>query len=269
MHIRLRDCATRTYFVVDSTARTVYADLKERGAMGRGDQPDAALAERALESAAHYAEYFARAVPGTQTPDGKFFVRGPLTQAERAALGAGDDVPTERSALQLHLDFFDADLDGRITLRENYRAWRGLGFSPLGAAVKAFFSALFFGWPTIEIARIQARRYASTGIFDRRGAIDQARLAPYLAQFDAAGGELSFEQVLELLKHRSPRGGIVSRRQFGSLFAVCKRQNGNRKVITKAQFTGLFDGSLLWQAASMPNRAGRRARWLQPASDAA
>jgi hypothetical protein len=268
MHIRLRDCATRTYFVVDTTARTVYADLKERGAVRRGDEPDAALAERALESAAHYAEYFARAVPGTQTPDGKFFVRGPLTQAERAALGAGADVPTERSALQLHLDFFDADLDGRITLRENYRAWRGLGFSALGAAVKALFSALFFGRPTIEIGRISAKRYASTGIFDPRGGIDQARLAPYLAQFDAAGGEVSFEQVVDLLKRHSP-GGTVSRLQFGSLFAVCKRQNGNRKVITKAQFTGLFDGSLLWQAASMPNRAGRRARWLQPASDAA
>lgn len=268
MHIRLRDCATRTYFVVDTTARTVYADLKERGAVGRGDEPDAALVERALASASDYAQYFARAVPGTKTPDGKFFVRGPLTQAERAALEAGGDVPTERPALHLHLDFFDPDLDGRITLGENYRAWRGLGFSRFGAAVKTVFSALFFGWPTIEIGRIGAKRYASTGIFDRQGGIDEARLAPYLGEFDDAGGELSFEQVFDLLQRHSPKG-VVSRLQFRSLFAVCKRQNGNREVITKAQFTGLFDGSLLWQAASTPNDAGRRARWLQPASDAA
>jgi len=268
MHIRLRDCATRTYFLVDTTARTVYADLNERGAASRADEPDAALAERALASASDYAEYFARAVPGTKTPDGKYFVRGPLTQAERAALEAGGDVPTERPALQLHLDFFDPDLDGRITLGENYRAWRGLGFSRFGAAVKMLFSALFFGWPTIEIGRIGARRCASTGIFDRQGGIDEARLAPYLAEFDAAGGELSFQQVFDLLERHSPKG-VVSRLQFGSLFAVCKRQNGNRDVITKTQFTGLFDGSLLWQVASTPNSAGRRARWLQPASDAA
>jgi hypothetical protein len=268
MHIRLRDCATRTYFLVDTTARSVCADLDERGAVRRADRPDAALAERALASASDYAEYFARAVPGTRTPDGKFLVRGPLTQAERAALQAGGDVPTERPALHLHLDFFDPDLDGRITLGENYRAWRGLGFSRFGAAVKALFSALFFGWPAIEIERIGARRHAGTGIFDRQGAIDEACRAPYLAQFDAAGGELSFGQVLDLLERHSAEG-IVSRAQFRSLFAVCKRQNGNRDVITKSQFNGLFDGSLLWQAASTPNSAGRRARWLQPASGAA
>jgi hypothetical protein len=268
MHIRLRDCATRTYFLVDTAARTVYADLDERGAVSRADQPDAALSERALASASDYAEYFARAVPGTKTPDGRFFVRGPLTQRERAALEAGGDVPTERPALKLHLDFFDPDLDGRITLGESYRAWRGLGFSRFDAAVKTLFSALFFGWPAIEIDRIGARRHAGTGIFDRQGAIDEARLAPYLAQFDAAGGELRFGQVFDLLERHSPKG-VVSRAQFGSLFAVCKRQNGNRDVITKTQFNGLFDGSLLWQAASTPNSAGRRARWLQPARDAA
>jgi hypothetical protein len=207
-------------------------------------------------------------VPGTKTPDGRFFVRGPLTQRERAALEAGGDVPTERPALKLHLDFFDPDLDGRITLGESYRAWRGLGFSRFDAAVKTLFSALFFGWPAIEIDRIGARRHAGTGIFDRQGAIDEARLAPYLAQFDAAGGELRFGQVFDLLERHSPKG-VVSRAQFGSLFAVCKRQNGNRDVITKTQFNGLFDGSLLWQAASTPNSAGRRARWLQPARDAA
>jgi hypothetical protein len=268
MHIRLRDCVTRTYYLVDTAARTVCADLDESGAASRADEPDAALARRALASASDYAEYFARAVPGTKTPDGRFLVRGPLTQAERAALAAGGEVPTERSALELHLDFFDPDLDGRITLGENYRAWRALGFSRFGAALKTLFSALLFGWPVIEIGRIGARRCSSTGIFDRHGGIDEARLAPYLAQFDAAGGELGFDQVVALLERHSPNG-VVSRVQFGSLFAVCKRRNGNRDVITKSQFTGLFDGSLLWQAACTPDSSGRRARWLQPASDPA
>ena len=62
------------------------------------------------------------------------------------------------------------------------------------------------------------------------------------------------------------RAGLVSRGQFRSLFAVCRRMNGEREFITREQFIGLFDGSLLWRAASMTNSAGRRAPWLQPAA---
>jgi hypothetical protein len=267
MQIRLRDCATATSYVVDTTARMVYADLGEEHTVSRAHRADPGLAERALASASEYAEYFVCAVPGTRTPDGKFFVRGPLTQTEAAALEDGGEVPNERAALHLHLDFFDSDGDGRITPAENYRGWRALGFSRFGAALKTLFSALFFG-VHIEIDRIGEKHYAGTGIFDRAGGIDEARRAPYLAEFDAAGGELGFTEVLAALERHSA-AGMVSRAQFRSLFAVCRRMNANRGVITKAQFCGLFDGSLLWQAASMTNNAGRRARSLQPASDAA
>ena len=174
---------------------------------------------------------------------------------------AGREVRPERTALELHLDFFDLDGDGKITLKENYRGWRALGFSRFKAALKALFAALFFGF-RIDIDRIANRRYASSGIFRKDGGIDEARLAPYLAEFDDAGGELGFAQALSALeRHSDP--GMVSRAQFRSLFAVCRRMNAGRGVLTKAQFAGLFDGSLLWQAASMPNNAGRRARFLQ------
>jgi hypothetical protein len=268
MQIRLRDCETRTYFVVDTTARTVCADLEDRGRVSLADRADAGLAERAHASASEYAEYFVRAIPGIRTPDRKFFVRGALTQAEAAEFAAGREVTTERAPLLLHLDFFDSDLGGRITLAENYRGWRGLGFSRFAAALKVLLSALFFGGPTIRIDRIRSQRYAGSGMFDRKGAIDEARLAPYLHEFDAAGGELSFEQVFAALDRYST-AGMVSRGQFRSLFALCKRLNANRSVITRVQFVGLFDGSLLWRAASMTDNAGRRARWLQPASNPA
>ena len=265
MHIRLRDCHTGTYYVVDTMARAVYADRDDSGCINRTQRTDPALAERALASASEYAEYFVRAIPGTRTPDGNFSVRGPLAQAEARQLEAGDDVPSERDALRLHLDFFDADLDGRITLTENYRGWRALGFSRLGAVLKSLFAALFFHGPTIEIDRIAAKRYSGSGIFDRKGGLDEVRLAPYLAEFDGACGELSFDDLFAALDRYSS-AGVVSRQQFRSLLAVCSRLNGNRNVITKAQFIGLFDGSLLWLAASMTDNAGRRARWLQPAS---
>lgn len=273
MFLRLRDCDTGTYFIVDTTAGKVCADLGNRGSVGWAGEPDATLASGALESARRYEECFARAVPGTDTPDRKFHVRGPLTQAEQAALAQGREVATERPALQLHLDFFDPDLDGWISWSENYGGWRGLGFSRLAALLKAFLSALLFGqlgatrFMAIDITRLTPKRYASTGIFEAQGGIDNARLQMYLAEFDAAPGErLSFEQTIALLQKHSP-DGIVSRSQFRSLFDVCRRLNGNAEVITKAQFRGLFDGSLLWHAASMTNNAGRRAPWLQPSAD--
>jgi hypothetical protein len=255
MHIRLREPGASIGFIVDTNAGKAYPE---------GLAAD--LVKRALASAADYTKYFARPVPGTTTPDGMFLVRGGLNQGEVAALAAGRQVRPERTALELHLDFFDLDGEGTITLAENYRGWRALGFSRFAAALKAFFAALFFGF-RIDIDLIARRR--SSGIFRKDGGIDQDRLAAFIAEFDAgAGGELGFEQVRAALKKHST-GGIVSRGQFSSLFAVCKRMNGGRSVITRAQFVGLFDGSLLWLAASMPDNAGRRARWLQPASNPA
>jgi hypothetical protein len=245
MFLRLRHLESGKYFVIDVASGTVYAG-------------DFALAERALASAREYAKRFARAVPGNLTLDGAFEVRGPVTRAEQAELAAGRPIPQERTALQLHLDFFDLDLDGSIALAESFAGWRGLGFALFPALLKTALSAIFFG-------RAARRRYSgTTGIFDAQGRIDGARLREYLAEFHAAGGSLSFEDTIALLNRKSARG-FVSRRQFGSLFEVCRRLN-NAEIITQAQFKALFDGSLLWRAASMTNRAGRRARWLQPAA---
>jgi hypothetical protein len=246
MQIRLRDPDSGRPLIVDTAARKVYAEGADPG-----------VKERALSAACEYSRYFVRAVPGTTTPEGRFLVRGGLTRAEATALAQGRPVRAERTALELHLDFFDADGDARITLPENYRGWRVLGFSRFSAAFKALFSALVFGGYAIDIERIGRRRRKSTGVFDRGGALDEAQLASYLAEFDAAGGELGFEALLETLRrHSAP--GVVSRAQFRSFFAVCRRMNSNRSVITKGQFVGLFDGSLLWQAASMAGSAGRR-----------
>jgi hypothetical protein len=261
MDIRLRDCDTGTHYLVDTKAQLVCANLEEVPRVSRANTVTGALAERALAAATEYEDYFVRPVPGTRTPDGRFLVGGGLTRAEAAALAAGRDVQVERTALELHLDFFDADGDGSIGFAENYHGWRALGFSRLRAALKAFLVGIFFGF-RIDIDRIASRRYASSGVFRHGGGIDEGRLAPYLVEFDDAGGELSFAQVLSALeRHSDP--GLVSRGQFRSLFAVCKRMNAGRDVLTRAQFEGLFDGSLLWQAASMTNNAGRRARLLQ------
>jgi hypothetical protein len=276
--LRLRDCTTQTYFVVDMEARQVYVDRAERGSIGPEDKISGDIAERVLDSACGYQKLFARPVPGNRTPDDKFEVRGCLTRSERAAFAAGHSVPAERAALLLHLDFFDRDLDGKISLAENYRGWRCLGFPKLAALGKAALSAALFGKVlakfAVDIERIGAKRYAhNTGLYDNAGRIDQARLAEYLAFFDAKGEPLTFDETLTLLRKLSAPG-FISRSQFRSLFSVCKRLNKGAKVVTKAQFRGLFDGSLLWLAAATTNDAGRRPQdygkaWLFTARRAA
>jgi hypothetical protein len=250
--LRLADCATGTRFIVDLASGTAYADTREEGWIGRGDAIAGALAERVLASAREHDALFELAVPGNRTPDGKFEVRGALTRQERRAFAEGGDVLAERAALLLHLDFFDRDLDGMITPAENYRGWRRLGFSGAAAAVKAALAAVLFGriaaGLSIDVERIAERRYArATGIYDRAGALDHSRLDSYDAAFEAAGGTLSFEETRRLIDAQSS-AGAVSRGQFRSLFSVCERVNRGERVVTQAQFRGLFDGSLLWLA---------------------
>jgi hypothetical protein len=267
MRLRARDSGTR--FIVDTRSAGVYADPDEGGWIGAANRVDLDLGERVLKSVLEYLEYFAP-LPGNATPDGKLEVRGALSRTEERAFADGQRVASERPALLLHLDFFDRDLDGRITLAESYAAWRALGFPVLRASWKTLLSALVFGrWRggfAIEVDRIGERRYArSSGIFDRAGRIDTARLGACLAAF-GANGELSFDAVIALLE-RCGADGKVSRTQFRSLFEVCARLNGGRQVVTAAQFRGLFDGSLLWLAACTPDNAGRRA-WTARAAAA-
>jgi hypothetical protein len=260
--LRLRELESGTYFVVDMAAGIAYAETLDEGTIADSNE-HGGIAQRALLSARHYDSLFELPVPGNTTPDGKFEVRGGLTRAERKDFAEGRRVAAERAALLLHLDFFDRDSDGKISVGENYAGWRRLGFSKLAAAAKAVSSAAIFGRIlagfAIDIERIGAKRYArGTGIYDHAGRINHARLDEYCAAFAQRKRPLTFDETMALLENNSAPG-FLSRGQFKSLFSVCERLNKGAKVVTEAQFRGLFDGSLLWLAASTSNDAGRRA----------
>jgi hypothetical protein len=251
--LRLRDCVSGTYFIVNLASGRAFAATRAEPRIGLEDEISGPIAERAVASALDYRSFFEVAVPGNTTPDGNFEVRGALTRREQNAFGEGASVPVERPALLLHLDYFDRDLDGRISLAENYAGWRRLGFSKLAAAAKTALSAVLFGrlvaGLAIDVEAIGARRYArATGIYHADGSIDHDRLDHYRAAFDAGNGRLTFEETIAQLENSA--AGSVSRGQFRSLFSVCERLNRGERIVTAAQFRGLFDGSLLWLAAS-------------------
>jgi hypothetical protein len=171
-------------------------------------------------------------------------------------------VPAKRPDLLGHLDFFDRrDGDGMISLGENYSSWRDLGYGVLKSLTLTVGSAVVFGrladGMAIDVERIfEKRPRGSTGIYAPDGNVNQARLAEFAVMFDrSATGVLTHEE----LKHALDRAqlGTVPRRQFQSLLLLTERLNRS-KTVTKSQFLGLFDNSLFWLAASIPDKHGRR-----------
>lgn len=260
--MRLREAGTGRSLIVDTAAGRAFSDTDGDGKIGRGEALSAEQAQAAVAAAREVERLFVAAIPGTITPNADFEVRGPVSAAEARAFASGQALPVEREPLKQHLDFFDGDGDGKMTLRESIRGFRAVGMSPISAVVKAVGAGVIFGRLkegfAVDVEKIATgRRYAaSTGIYDRDGRIDEARLSEYLDEFAKKGGSLTQDEVMGLLA-RKAQAGTVSKNQFKSLFTVCEKLNGD-KTVTAAQFRGLFDGSLLWLAASVADEQGRR-----------
>ncbi len=262
--IRLFEKASGRSLIVDAANGRAYQDRDGDGKVSASEELKGPGAAAAVKAAQQIDRLFVAAIPGTVSPEGDFEVRGPVGPAEADAFHAGLPLPVERSALKQHLDFFDQDRDGKMTLGESYRGFRDVGFSPVKAGVKAFMAGMIFAGPMkqgkVDIEGIaNGKRYASsTGIYDAQGRLDEGKLGEYLAEFAKAGGKLPFDDVLKLLAKKA-QAGTVSKNQFKSLFTVCEKMNRGEKVVTADQFRGLFDGSLLWRAASLTGADGHRA----------
>ena len=265
--VRIYDREGRRHYVVDAGER-IYADNGADWLIRRDTpaDPQRHPVARLRAAAKFFDDYFLAPFSGIATDDGRFVSRGRLNSKEAGQFDAGMGIPCRRPALKEHLDFFDREpADGRITLRENFRGWRALGFGWFRAALQTFLSSLLFGRIAdrfaIDIERIgEKRKGSSTGIYDANGELDPKRLAVFLGDFDRAANRcgtlaISHDAAKAILR-RHARLGMVSSGQFRSLFALCERINDG-KTITREQFEMLFEGSLLIHAASFPERDGR------------
>ena len=260
--LRLRHAELAQYFIVVDGA--VHADLDGDGRITRAERY-VGDAEAALVAAArHFAEYFDAPFPGARCHDPQVTSGGRLNAKEAATFAGGHGVPAKRPDLLAHLDFFDRlDGDGMISIRENYRSWRDLGYGVWKAIMLTLGSAMVFGRLgdgfAIDVERIVEKRpTGTTRIYGPDGNVDAARLAEFAAAFDRASacGVLTHDELRAALAAKTALGS-VPRRQFESLCLLTERLNGS-KTVTRAQFLGLFDNSLFWTAVSLPDRAGRR-----------
>ena len=165
-----------------------------------------------------------------------------------------------RTALQKHVDFFDADRDGKITLFETYQGLRRLG---LGAARSAVFGGVInaaLGSSTsrspsltVDADHINAGKHGSdTGVYDEEGHFVQQSFDRLFARYDGdEDGALDREELARLFEGNRTDllGYLGSMAEFGLLLCLAGEDRNGRKVLTRKRLEGLYDGSLFYQLA--------------------
>jgi peroxygenase len=173
-----------------------------------------------------------------------------------------------RTALQKHVDFFDADHDGRISLSETYCGLRRLG---LGAARSAAFAGVInaaLGSSTsgaaslsVDAERIHAGKHASdTGVYDASGRFSQARFRQLFASYDSDGdGALDTVELNRMYagSRTDLMGHLGSRAEFGLLLDLAGEDRNGKRVLTRERLLRFYNGSLFYQLAE--DVAARRA----------
>src|SRR5262245_41095022 len=183
--IRLFHRDTNRHFIV--AEGEVYADRERVRRICREDrisEPlDGVSPEVLREAATYFTELYEMPSESTPNIDRSIRSAGLLSTLEIQKLQTdARGVPVVRTALERHLDFFDCDsFDGRITVRENWRGWRRLGYGFFKALFGTIGAAVIFGRIrdrfAIDIARInEKRRPKSTGLYDSNGQVNETLL---------------------------------------------------------------------------------------------
>jgi peroxygenase len=187
----------------------------------------------------------------------------PVPPAPRSAPNSGS-----RTALQKHVDFFDTNHDGRITLSDTYHGLRRLG---LGAARAAAFAGVInvalgsstSGAPslTVDTERIHAGKHRSdSGVYDKKGRFSAPRFRRLFARYDADGdGALDSEELARLCADNRTDlvGHLGSKAEFGLLLDIAGEERNGKKALTRGRLQRFYNGSLFYELAE--EVAARRA----------
>lgn len=193
-----------------------------------------------------------------------------------------------RTALQLHVDFFDRDGDGIIHVSETARGLNDIGLpgGTSGAWITA--SAIHAGLPkthgggswyrptSIDTAIIHKGMHGSdTGAYDDDGNYDHPK---YLAifQYDADGNDAIDTKEMKAFHagKKTADGATASKAEFVVLMLVAGEVDAQtgRKQLTRETLRSLYDGSLFHKLAATVKAereaaAAERARALRGLMD--
>jgi len=178
------------------------------------------------------------------------------TQEQQPTMKTG-----EKTALQKHVEFFDRDKDGRITLSESFQAWRALGFNLLTALMLTFFMNLSFAWLTspswlcpsiftIHIANIHRCKHGSdTQVYDKEGKLLDEKLEEMFRKYDTdKDGKLGLMDIFWMTESTravfDPFGWLMEKLYWLLFWFIA---SNDQRMVTKEQIRGMYDGSLWYQ----------------------
>ena len=170
--------------------------------------------------------------------------------------------------MQKHVDFFDTNHDGKITLFDTYRGLRRLGLGAVRSAafagvINAALGSSTSGAPslTVDAERIHAGKHGSdTGVYDKNGRFSLPRFRRLFARYDADGeGALDGEELTRLFADNRTDliGHLGSKAEFGLLLDLAGEDRNGKKVLTRERLERFYNGSLFYRLAE--EVAARRA----------
>ncbi|MFT5681110.1 MAG: peroxygenase [Myxococcota bacterium] len=178
----------------------------------------------------------------------------------------------DRSALQLHADFFDITGDGWITWSETYTGCRQLGFSTVTASGLASAINLALGaatngstW-TINIDDIHLGKHGSdTGVYDADGNYVEAAFEALFETYDVDEDDALSDTEFEALytgQYTDLSGSLASKAEFGLLMDIAGEVRTREvyswwygtttesyEVLTRDTLESFYDGSLFYDIA--------------------
>jgi hypothetical protein len=174
-----------------------------------------------------------------------------------------------------HIDFFDANKDGKLTVGEISDGLQRLGLSKLNAEVVAFGTVAVRGPSTtgkfnlqIDIANaMKSEQSGSTHIFGEDGSADPAKVEDFLTKLNPNGKtELTQDDFAAMGKRiaeeRVPGSGLIDHAKraglelefklaWNGVFSAAGHTGADgKKVLTPDDVRWFYDGSLFYRRAA-------------------
>lgn len=178
-----------------------------------------------------------------------------VPRASRSAPNSGS-----RTALQKHVDFFDTNHDGKITISDTYEGLRRLGLGVIRSAafagvINAALGSSTSGAPslTVDAERIHKGKHKSdTGVYDKSGRFSLPKFNRLFGCYDADGdGALDGEELTHLFADNRTDliGHLGSMAEFGLLLSLAGEDRNGKRVLTRERLERFYDGSLFYEIA--------------------
>jgi len=181
------------------------------------------------------------------------------------------NMPVRKNTMQKHVEFFDRNNDGYITVTETYTGFRALGFNMLVSVIGAVLIHICVGWVTsdswlptltVKISNIHKAKHGSDSqIYDHEGNIDEHRFDVWWNKYDTnKDGALSWGEWMRATDEQRDAfdvfGRIASKLEW--LFSWMLLQEHGK--MSKEKVHGLFDGSVFYtiQEQQIAKRASMR-----------